>query len=80
MPQREEVVLTVGREHLTFSPFRQCNHLDFSFPLRKNKYISKKQPKMPMLPTPVYLDELLDFSPNHVDKFAHSACQNMGLL
>lgn len=61
--------------------FGQFNHLDLSLPLRKNKYVSKiKQPKMPMLPTPVYLDDLLEFCPNHVDKLAHSACQNIGLL
>lgn len=61
--------------------FGQFNHLAFSLPLRKNKCVSKiKQPKMSMLPTPVYPDDLLEFCPNHVDKSARSACQNIGLL
>lgn len=40
----------------------------------------KNNPKTHMLPTPVFLDDLLELSPNHVDKFVHSACQNIGLL
>lgn len=40
----------------------------------------KNNPKMSTLPTPLCLDDLLEFSPNQVDKFVHSACQNIGLL